>query len=162
MWTQAVTKYFPFTILLLGTMLAAGCTLLHRTSEQSRSSSASTQSQEDPSGENILSPEASAAFEALTPIALDDGEGMRIFHIDASQSRAAYVVDEELFADATRKYGLAVGKTKVVGETQDLEGLVQIDPTGPLIGAGHFAVYLPSLQTDQNLRDAWIRDNALE
>ena len=81
---------------------------------------------------------------------------MRTFHVDPTQSKAAYIVNEELFAGATSKYGLAIGKSQVIGETQDVVGLLQLDLSGSAIGANRFAVYLPTLRTDQKLRDGWI------
>ncbi len=109
-----------------------------------------------------LSPEAAASFATLPPLSLREEKGLQTFQIIPAQSQAVYVVDEELFPDATRKYGLAVGKTKVTGVTQDVEGLLQIDLAGNTIGVNRFAVYLPTLRTDQSLRDGWIQDNALE
>lgn len=109
-----------------------------------------------------ISENAAAAFAGLDPIRMQQGESWRVFRIDAGPSKAAYVVDEELFADATRKYGLEVGKTVVVGETQDLVGLMQLDLDQRLIGGNRFVVFLPTLKTDQALRDGWIRENALE
>ncbi len=123
--------------------------------------SASLPATEDAS-QSVISERAAAAFAGLDPIRLQQGEGWRVFRIDAGSSKAAYIVDEELFADATRKYGLDVGKTKVVGETQDLVGLMQLDLDQRSIGGNRFVVYLPTLRTDQDLRDGWIRENALE
>lgn len=119
-------------------------------------------SESDPPPQSTISERAAAAFAGLDPIRFQQGEGWRVFRIDAGASSAAYVVDEELFADATRKYGLEVGKTVVVGETQDLMGLVQIDLSQRSVGGNRFVVFLPTLRTDQKLRDAWIRENALE
>ena len=112
--------------------------------------------------EQALSAEAAAAFTKLPAVSLDEELPLRIFHLDPAQSKAAYIVDEELFAGATRKYGLEIGKTQVIGETQDVVGLLQIDLSDSAIGANLFAVYLPTLRTDQRLRDGWIRENALE
>ena len=91
-----------------------------------------------------VSAEAAAAFEELEPITMYEQEGWRTFRIIPGESKAVYIVDEELFAGATSKYGLAVGNTEVVGETQDLEGLFQIDLSRPAIGSNRFAVYLPT------------------
>lgn len=112
--------------------------------------------------QSAISEEAAAAFAGLDPIRFQQGEGWRVFRIDANASKAAYIVDEELFADATRKYGLEIGKTVVIGETQDLVGLIQLDLAQRSIGGNRFVVFLPTLQTDQPLRDGWIRENALE
>ena len=109
-----------------------------------------------------LSGEAAAAFGGLPEVDLSESEALRTFLVDPAQSKAAYIVDEEFFAEATSKYGLEVGKYKVAGETQDVVGVMQLDPSGATIGPNRFAVYLPTLQTDQKLRDGWIRENALE
>ena len=116
----------------------------------------------EPPPQSAISERAAAAFAGLDPIRFQQGEDWRVFRIEAGASNAAYVVDEELFADATRKYGLKVGKTVVVGETQDVMGLMQIDLAQRSIGGNRFVVFLPTLRTDQKLRDAWIRENALE
>lgn len=118
--------------------------------------------QSDALPEGTLSGEAAAAFSELPPVALHESGGLRTFLIDPARSKAAYIVDEEFFGDATRKYGLEVGKYKVAGETQDVSGVVQLDLSDAAIGPNRFAVYLPTLKTDQKLRDGWIRENALE
>ena len=113
-------------------------------------------------GAASLAPEAANAFGDLPTLMLTGEADLRTFEILPDQSKAVYIVDEELFADATRKYGLEVGKAKVTGATRDVDGTFQIDLANKAIGAIRFAVYLPSLRTDQRLRDGWIRDNALE
>ena len=148
--------------IVLAILLSAGCR--GRDSEPSAVEappSESLQESELPP-QTAISERAAAAFAILDPIRLQQGEGWRVFRIEAGASNAAYVVDEELFADATRKYGLKVGKTVVVGETQDVMGLMQIDLAQLSVGANRFVVFLPTLRTDQKLRDAWIRENALE
>ena len=112
--------------------------------------------------QQALTAEAAVSFAQLPPLNLGAAEGVRTFHIVPGQSKVFYIVDEELFADATRKYGLAVGKTQVIGSTWDVDGLLQLDLATNAIGTNRFAVYLPTLQTDQHLRDTWVRDNALE
>ncbi len=148
--------------LLLALTLNAGC--FSRGEEQPPQEA--PQSEVAPQPEipvpSALSEGAAAAFAELDPTVLKPGDAWKTFRIDPAQSTARYVVDEELFADATRKYGLEIGKTKVVGVTGDLAGLLQLDLTQREIGANRFAVFLPTLQTDQALRDAWLRENALE
>ncbi len=150
-----------FFIVLI-TTLCAGCR--GRANEQPSDLAQTSESPQATGNQSqsVISERAAAAFAGLDPIRFQQGEGWRVFRIDAGSSKAAYIVDEELFADATRKYGLDVGKTKVVGETQDLVGLMQIDLDQRSIGGNRFVVYLPTLQTDQVLRDGWIRENALE
>ncbi len=148
------------SLLIVGLILA-GC--------GSRDGSATEGGQPEPSSGQVgappdgtLSDEAAAAFSELPPVELSENGGLRTFQIDPSLSKAAYIVDEEFFADATSKYGLEVGKYKVAGETQDVAGMIQLDLSGAAVGPNRFAVYLPTLQTDQKLRDGWIRENALE
>lgn len=136
--------------LALATLIAAGC------GGRGRPSTDSVRQDESLSGE------AAAAFGGLPAVELSESEALRTFRIDPAQSKAAYIVDEEFFAEATRKYGLEVGKYKVAGETQDVVGVMQLGLPGETIGSNRFAVYLPTLQTDQKLRDGWIRENALE
>ena len=149
-------------LLLLAMLLAASCSDRRAASKPSESTSSEALQEDVPSEEMKISAEAAAAFEELEPITMNEQEGWRTFRIIPGESKAVYIVDEELFAGATSKYGLAVGNTEVVGETQDLEGLFQIDLSRPAIGSNRFAVYLPTLRTDQVLRDGWIRENALE
>ena len=148
-------------LLLLVALLAAACKGRNGASTESAQSSQSSE-QADVPLEYTLTEAAASAFMQLPAVSLDEGQSLRTFHIVPAQTKATYVVDEELFADATRKYGLAVGKTKVIGETNDVEGLLQIDLSVSTIGANRFVVYLPTLRTDQTLRDGWIRENALE
>ena len=156
---KAIDRLF---ILIFALALSTGCS--GRETEQAPDEAMPTESSQETGGvaSHFISKEAASAFAGLGSVDLKQGDGWRVFRIDPSVSRAAYVVDEELFSGATRKYGLVVGNTTVIGETQDLEGLLQIDPAQPALGANRFAVYLPSLQTDQQLRDGWIRENALE
>ncbi len=147
--------------LLVVALMAAGCGRRDSAATESVPPDSSSE-QVDAPPDGILSDEAAAAFGELPPVELEENSGLRTFEIDPAQSKAAYIVDEEFFADATRKYGLEVGKYKVTGETQDLSGAVQLDLPGATVGPNRFAVYLPTLQTDQKLRDGWIRENALE
>ena len=149
-------------LLILIVILSAGC--FGREAEQPANEVPPSELVSEPEirAQSAISEGAAAAFAGLDPTVLKQGDAWKVFRIDPAESTARYVVDEELFADATRKYGLKVGKTKVIGKTNDLMGLIQIDLTQREIGANRFAVFLPTLQTDQALRDAWIRENALE
>lgn len=148
--------------IVLAIVLSTSCRGRDNEPPATATPSSETPSESEPSTQSSISDRAAAAFAGLDPIRFQQGEGWRVFRIEAGASNAAYVVDEELFADATRKYGLKVGKTVVVGETQDVLGLMQIDLAQSTIGGNRFVVFLPTLSTDQKLRDAWIRENALE
>jgi polyisoprenoid-binding protein YceI len=89
-------------------------------------------------------------------------EGMRSFVVLPEQSSASYIVEEELFAGALEKYGLAIGWSTVTGSTNQVEGILQLDVTTAEMETAEFTVHLPSLVTGQDDRDGWIRDNALE
>ena len=147
--------------LLLTTLLASGC--FNRRSEPApnESTPSATAQVAEPSDTVTVSTDAAAAFAELKPVAVSEEEQWRAFRIVPAESKAAYVVDEELFAGAARKYDLEIGKTKVIGESQDIDGLFQIDLSHSAIGPNRFAVFLPTLRTDQVLRDGWIRGECL-
>jgi polyisoprenoid-binding protein YceI len=87
--------------------------------------------------------------------------GQHTYVIVSEESRASYVVGEEFFADALSKYGIQAGLTDTIGNTQEIEGELQLnldDLSAPL-GANRFAVNLATLTSDQPLRDRWIRQN---
>jgi len=91
-------------------------------------------------------------------------EGVRRFVVVPAESSATYIVNEEFFAGALAKYGINAGLNEVTGRTQEIAGELQLrleDPQNALV-SGEFTVNLPSLATDQSLRDGWIRDNALQ
>jgi polyisoprenoid-binding protein YceI len=90
--------------------------------------------------------------------------GARRFVVVPAESSAAYVVTEEFFAGALAKYGIKAGIGEVTGHTNEITGELQIrldDPQNAL-AFGEFTVNLPSLTSDRNQRDGWIRDNALQ
>ena len=148
-------------MLLVVALMAAGCGRRDSPATEGVSPESPSEQVDAPS-DGTLSDEAAAAFGELPPVELNENSGLRTFEVDPARSKATYIVDEEFFADATRKYGLEVGKYKVTGETQDVAGVIQLDLSGAAVGANRFAVYLPTLQTDQKLRDGWIRENALK
>ncbi|MEZ4716801.1 MAG: YceI family protein [Caldilineaceae bacterium] len=85
--------------------------------------------------------------------------GFQTFVIDPSQSTASYLVSEEFFADALRKYGIDAGLNDVVGTTSEIQGQLEVDVANAQVGAGEFSVNIATLSTDRDLRDGWIRDN---
>jgi polyisoprenoid-binding protein YceI len=85
----------------------------------------------------------------------------RTFVIVPAESTASYIVDEEFFADALSKYNIAAGKVQTVGSTQQIAGQLQLNPedlAAPL-GDSRFTVQLNTLNSDQILRDGWLRNN---
>lgn len=152
---------FQHLLLLYVLLIAVGCGGRDSSPAESGRQEPSSEQAKAPAAES-LSREAAAAFSDLPSVELEDSGALRTFRIEPASSRAAYIVDEEFFAEAKRKYGLEPGKAEVIGETQDVTGVVQIDLFGASLGPNRFAVYLPTLRTDQKLRDGWIRENALE
>ncbi|MCC6456412.1 MAG: YceI family protein [Caldilineaceae bacterium] len=90
--------------------------------------------------------------------------GLRTYVIVPEESSASYQVDEEFFGLALGKYGIPAGLSDTVGTTQAIEGQFQLnwdDLTAPL-GENTFTVDLSTLQSNQSLRDSWIRENGPE
>lgn len=87
----------------------------------------------------------------------------RTFVIDSEDSAAFYFADEEFFEDALSKYNIQPGESDVVGRTEEVSGELTLDFGNPdLLVSGSFVVNLVSLETDQVLRDRYIRNNFLE
>jgi len=103
---------------------------------------------------------AAPAAQPQQPVA----EGARRFVVVPAESFAAYVVTEEFFGGALAKYGIEAGIGEVTGRTNEVAGELQLrldDPQNAL-AFGEFTVNLPSLTSDRDQRDGWIRDNALQ
>ncbi len=97
-----------------------------------------------------------------TPVETSAGGG-RTFVVDSTQSQASFVVNEEFFADALRKLGIEAGKRVVVGTTPGVAGEIQLNAANPaLVEAAQFTVDMNRLATDQERRDEWLGDNAIE
>ena len=105
---------------------------------------------------------ATATAEAVPTLAVSIEEGMRTFIVVPEESQASYLVDEQLFQGALDKYNLPIGMATVQGNTNQIEGTLQLDLATAELGPTRFTVDLVSLVTGQNDRDGWIRDNALE
>jgi polyisoprenoid-binding protein YceI len=85
--------------------------------------------------------------------------GMETYVIVPAESRASYLVDEEFLENSLAKLGIEAGQKDVVGSTQKVEGQLQIDPETMSLGENSFTVDLSTLESDQDRRDNWIRDN---
>ena len=87
--------------------------------------------------------------------------GQRTFVIVPAESKASYLVDEEFFAGALDKLGIAAGLADVVGSTQEIEGQItlNLDNLGDALGENTFTAKMNTFSTDQNRRDNWIREN---
>ncbi len=106
--------------------------------------------------------EATPQPTAAPTVALSSADGLHTFIIVPAESKAFYEMDEEFFQGALSKYGISVGSSKTIGSTDKVEGTLQLDLENATVGTNQFTVDLPSLETDQSLRDEWIRKNALE
>ena len=89
----------------------------------------------------------------------DPTQGMETFKIIPAESRASYLVDEEFLEDALSKLGIEAGQKDVVGSTQLIDGQLQFNPETFELGENMFTVDLSTLESDQERRDKWIRDN---
>ena len=108
----------------------------------------------------VATPASATTTQSQQPLA----EGARRFVVVPAESSAAYLVHEEFFAGALAKYGIEAGRKEVTGSTKEIAGELQLkldDPQNAL-AYGEFTVNLPTLTTDQDQRDGWIRDNALQ
>ncbi len=91
----------------------------------------------------------------------DPVSGLRTFVIVPEQSTVSYLADEEFFGDALGKYGIPVGEVDTIGRTQAIAGQLELnlDELTAALGDNHFTVQLNTLESDQSLRDGWLRDN---
>lgn len=90
-------------------------------------------------------------------------EGVQTYTVVSEESSAAYIVNEEFFAEALEKLGIQAGEQIIVGTTPGVSGEIQLnfDNPDPLVGA-RFTVDMTRLETDQERRDNWLRDNAIQ
>lgn len=109
--------------------------------------------------------EAPATEAPATEAPVVDGgapvSGQRTFVIAPAESKASYLVDEEFFAGALAKLGIAAGLVDVIGSTQEIEGrlTLNLDDLSAPLGENTFTVKMNTFTTDQNDRDKWIREN---
>ena len=90
--------------------------------------------------------------------------GLRTYIIVAEESSASYIAEEEFFGLALGKYGIPEGLSDTVGTTSAIEGQFQLnwDDLGSPLGENTFTVDLSTLESNQGLRDSWIRENGPE
>lgn len=115
-------------------------------------------------GQSTPTAEPAAAAPAAEAPSQGSGEavsGQRTFVIVPAESKASYLVDEEFFAGALAKLGIAAGLADVVGSTQEIEGrlTLNLDDLSAPLGENTFTVKMNTFTTDQNDRDNWIREN---
>ncbi len=117
-------------------------------------------------GQSTPTAEPAAAAPAAEAPSQGSGEavsGQRTFVIVPAESKASYLVDEEFFAGALDKLGIAAGLADVVGSTQEIEGQItlNLDNLVEALGENTFTVKMNTLQTNRDDRDKWIRENGL-
>jgi polyisoprenoid-binding protein YceI len=95
------------------------------------------------------------------PVAAAPVSGQRTFVIVPAESKASYLVNEEFFAGALAKLGIAAGLADVIGSTQEIEGrlTLNLDDLSAPLGENTFTVKMNTFTTDQKDRDKWIREN---
>jgi len=100
------------------------------------------------------------ASPAANGVAATPSTGVRTFTIVPAESKASYIADEELFAQAFTKFGLPAGWAKVVGTTQAVEGRFQLDLARPAawLGENAFSVRMNTFASGRDMRDNWIRE----
>lgn len=133
----------------------------------STSESASTEgaaSDSAANAETITTTEALTTESATAEDAADattEIRGVRTFVIVPSESVASYIADEEFFSDALTKYGINAGKQDTIGTTQEISGAItlDLDNLANALGDNRFVVMLNTLESDQGLRDGYIRGN---
>ncbi len=112
--------------------------------------------------EPTVAPEETATEPAPAEATIPTGS--QTFVIDPAQSSASYAVKEEFFGLALSKYGIPEGLSETVGTTQAVSGQFSLnwdDLSAPL-GENSFTADLSALESDQSLRDGWIRENGPE
>jgi polyisoprenoid-binding protein YceI len=136
-----LTRFIPVALLVL---IVAAC-------GPSASAPTPTPLPEQPT----VVPTAAAPADASLP------SGVHTYIIVPEETTASYSVDEEFFGGALSKYGIPSGTQDTIGRTSAVSGQFQLnwdDLTAPL-GDNSFTVDLSTLESDQSLRDGWIRDN---
>ena len=119
-----------------------------------------------PAADATSAPEAPAPAATEAPAAAP-GElpsGLRTYVIVPEESSASYIVEEEFFGLALGKYGIPEGLVDTVGTTSAIEGQFQLnwDDLNAPLGENTFTVDLSTLESNQGLRDKWIRENGPE
>jgi polyisoprenoid-binding protein YceI len=92
-----------------------------------------------------------------------DSPTTQTFTVVTAESQASYIVNEEFLVDALSKLGINAGQVVVVGTTPGVSGEIKLDmEQADWVQSAEFTVDMSGLRTDQNRRDEWLRDNALQ
>ena len=168
MVTKSFSKYLA-VLLLFALLAACGPT----TSSAPPAAEATTAPEpteaaaESPAEATEAPAEEAAAEEEPAEASTSDGElptGLHTYIIVPEESSASYQVEEEFFGLALGKYGIAAGLSDTVGTTNAIEGQFELnwDDLSSALGENTFTVDLSKLQSNQSLRDSWIRENGPE
>lgn len=148
---------FMFRNRMIGMLVFVLCTLLFVAcgSEDNPVDEATAGAAPEPTDTPIAESESATQSEAALALS-----GPRTFIVVPEESSASYVVEEEFFAGALSKLGINAGLQPITGSTIEVEGELQINlDEGAPLRAANFTVNLPSLTTNQDRRDKWIREN---
>lgn len=105
---------------------------------------------------------APAQAEPAAP-AVPDSPTTQTFTVVTAESQASYIVDEEFLVDALSKLGINAGQVVVVGTSPGVSGEIKLDfEQADWVQAAQFTVDMTGLRTDQDRRDTWLRDNAIQ
>lgn len=89
--------------------------------------------------------------------------GVRTFVVVPEESEASYIVDEEFLSQALSKLGIEAGDKVIVGTTPGVSGEIQLNlEAAEPVESAQFSVDMTGLKTDQDRRDNWLEDNAIE
>lgn len=92
-----------------------------------------------------------------------DSPTTQTFTVVTAESQASYIVNEEFLVDALSKLGINAGQVVVVGTTPGVSGEIKLDFAQPdWVQSAQFTVDMTGLRTDQDRRDEWLRDNAIQ
>lgn len=113
---------------------------------------------------NEPAPTAETVTEAAAPESeTADTGSAQTFVVVTEESQASFIVDETFLADALSKLGIEAGEQEIVGTTQGVTGELVLNFDGPeLVQGATFTVDMTGLQTDQNRRDDWLKENAIQ
>lgn len=140
-----------FLTFILGTILAFVLAACGGTADSAPTSAAPT-----------LAAESAPAGEGRTLTIGAEADAPQTFMV-TDESQASYIVNEEFLVDALSKLGIEAGRVVVVGTTPGVTGEIRLNFGSPdLLEAAQFTVDMTGLRTDQNRRDNWLQDNAIE
>jgi polyisoprenoid-binding protein YceI len=164
MTTKSLSKFL--TVVLLSTLLAA-CGPSPSSAPPAAEATSAPEATEATTETEVETPAEAPAETPAGEASTSDSElptGQRVYVIVPEESSASYIAEEEFFGLALGKYGIPEGLSDTVGTTSAIEGQFELnwdDLSAPL-GENTFTVDLSTLESNQGLRDSWIRENGPE